>query len=212
MRVAWEGDFEALHSLTMVNRAVCRGLIDRRHDVRLIARSTGTTVEPDERVELDAQLRQRQLAVAVAGTGAARDALSAFNAQVHVRHCWPPVIEPPARGKWVLMQPWEFGSLPKAWVPMLGQVDEIWAYSRYVRDCYLEAEVPRDNVHVVPLGIAPEVFRPGVEPLPLPAGPEFRLLFVGGTIHRKGIDVLLAAFARAFRPGDGVGLVIKEMG
>ena len=77
---------------------------------------------------------------------------------------------------------------------------------------YLEAEVPRDKVHVVPLGVAPEVFRPGLEPLPLQAGPEFRLLFVGGTIHRKGIDVLLAAFARAFRPGDGVGLVIKEMG
>ena len=92
------------------------------------------------------------------------------------------------------------------------EVDEVWAYSRYVRDCYLEAEVPRDKVHVVPLGIAPEVFRPGLEPLPLQAGPEIRLLFVGGTIHRKGIDVLLAAFARAFRPGDGVGLVIKEMG
>ena len=37
MRVAWEGDFEAMHSLAIVNRAVCRGLIDRGHDVRLIA-------------------------------------------------------------------------------------------------------------------------------------------------------------------------------
>ena len=210
VRIAWEGDFEALHSLAIVNRAVCRGLIDRGHDVRLIASSAGTTVEPDEHLELDAQLRQRRLALA--GTSAARDALSAFDTQVHVRHCWPPVIEPPACGKWVLMQPWEFGSLPKAWIPMLGQVDEVWAYSRYVRDCYLEAEVPRDKVHIVTLGVAPDVFRPGLEPLPLQAGPEIRLLFVGGTIHRKGIDVLLAAFARAFRPGDGVGLVVKEMG
>ena len=210
VRVAWEGDFDALHSLAIVNRAVCRGLIDRGHDVRLIANSTLPAVETDERVELDAQLRQRRLAVA--GTSAARDGLSVFDAQVHVRHCWPPVIEPPARGKWVLMQPWEFGSLPKAWVPMLRRVDEVWAYSRYVRDCFLEAEVPRDKVHVVPLGIAPEVFRPGVEPFALQAGPEIRLLFVGGTIHRKGIDVLLSAFSRAFRSGDGVGLVIKEMG
>jgi len=37
-------------------------------------------------------------------------------------------------------------------------------------------------------------------------------VFVGGTIFRKGIDLLLAAFGRAFRPRDGVGLVIKEMG
>jgi glycosyltransferase involved in cell wall biosynthesis len=210
VRVAWEGDFEALHSLATVNRAMCRGLIDRGHDVRLIAAQPGSVIEPDECVEPDVRLRQRRLAIA--GTCAARDALFAFDAQVHVRHCWPPVIEPPASGKCVLMQPWEFGSLPKAWIPMLRQVDEVWAYSRYVRDCYLEAGVPRDKTHVVPLGIAPEVFRPGLEPLPLQAGPEIRLLFVGGTIHRKGIDVLLAAFARAFRPGDGVGLVIKEMG
>ena len=69
MRVAWEGDFEALHSLAIVNRAVCRGLLDRGHDVRLIA-SPAPTIGPDERVELDAQLRQRRLALA--GSGAAR--------------------------------------------------------------------------------------------------------------------------------------------
>jgi glycosyltransferase involved in cell wall biosynthesis len=208
--VAWEGDFEALHWLAIVNRAMCRGLIERGHDVRLIAAQPGSVIGPDERVELDARLRQRRLAIA--GTSAARDGLSVFDAQVHVRHCWPPLIEPSACGKCVLMQPWEFGSLPKAWVPMLRQVDEVWAYSRFVRDCFLEAEVARDKVHVVPLGVAPDVFRPGLEPLTLQAGPEYRLLFVDGTIHRKGIDVLLAAFARAFRPGDGVGLVIKEMG
>ena len=85
MRVAWEGDFEALHSLAIVNRAVCQGLLDRGHDVSLIACSPLRAVEPDERVELDARLRQRQLAVA--GTSAARDALSAFDTQVHVRVC-----------------------------------------------------------------------------------------------------------------------------
>jgi glycosyltransferase involved in cell wall biosynthesis len=46
----------------------------------------------------------------------------------------------------------------------------------------------------------------------LPQGPRIRFLFVGGTIFRKGIDVLLAAFERAFKPGDDVGLVIKDMG
>ena len=102
--------------------------------------------------------------------------------------------------------------MPKAWLPMLRRVDEVWAYSRSVRDCYLEAGVPAERVHVVPLGVDPEVFRPGLEPLPFPPGPRLRFLFVGGTIFRKGIDVLLAAFARAFQPADGIGLVIKEMG
>ena len=48
--------------------------------------------------------------------------------------------------------------------------------------------------------------------MPLPPGPGVRFLFVGGTIFRKGIDVLLAAYTRAFRASDGVGLVIKDMG
>ncbi len=171
VRVAWEGDFEALHSLAIVNRAVCLGLIDRGHELRLIAAKPGSMVGPDERVKLDAQLGQRRLAVA--GTSAGRDGLSVFDAQVHVRHCWPPVIEPPVCGRWVLMQPWEFGSLSKPWVPMLRHVDEVWAYSRSVRDCYLEAEVPRDKVHIVPLGIAPRCFGRGSSRCPFRPGQNF---------------------------------------
>ena len=133
-------------------------------------------------------------------------------ARVHVRHQWPPRLEPPVQGAGCSMQPWEYGSLPKAWLPMLRRMDEVWAYSRSVRDSYLEAGVPPERVHVIPLGVDPEVFRPGLDPLPLPPGPSIRFLFVGGTIFRKGIDLLLAAFARAFQPTDDVGLVIKDMG
>ena len=110
------------------------------------------------------------------------------------------------------MQPWEFGSVPKAWLPMLRQVDEVWAYSRYVRDCYRRAGVPPERIHIIPLGVDPEVFRPGLDPFPLPPGPRVRFLFVGGTIFRKGIDVLLNAFGQAFSPSDDVGLVIKDVG
>ena len=135
-----------------------------------------------------------------------------IHAQVHVRHQWPPRLERPEHGRWVLMQPWEFGSLPEAWLPMLANVDEVWAYSNYVRECYLDAGVPGNRVHLVPLGVNPQIYWPGCEPLGLPSGPTLRFLFVGGTIFRKGIDVLLRAFARAFTPSDGVGLVVKDMG
>lgn len=40
----------------------------------------------------------------------------------------------------------------------------------------------------------------------------FKFLFVGGTIFRKGIDVLLDAYTAAFRRSDDVCLVIKDMG
>jgi hypothetical protein len=50
VRVAWEGDFEAMHSLAMVNRAICRGLVDRGHDLRIIASSPSRS---DDRIVLD---------------------------------------------------------------------------------------------------------------------------------------------------------------
>ena len=196
--VAWEGDFQGVHSLALVNRAICRELLERGIELGLIQVATA----PDEnRVELDAGLAARMGKRPAGGP-----------AQVHVRHQWPPRLEPPPQGRWVLMQPWEYGSLPKAWLPMLRRVDEVWAYSRSVRDCYLEAGVPPERVHVIPLGVDPEVFRPELEPLMLTPGPGVRFLFVGGTIFRKGFDILMAAFARAFQPTDNVGLVIKDMG
>ncbi len=202
VRVAWEGDPHGLHSLAIVNRALCRALLDRGHDVGLIWDSSHAAVTAEsERVVLDERLAAR-----------VERGLAGGPAQVTVRHHWPPRLDRPGEGRCVLMQPWEFGSLPKAWLPALREVDEIWAYSRSTRDCYLDAGVPESRVQVIPLGVDPEVFKPGQAPLVLPPGPSFRILFVGGTIFRKGIDVLLAAFARAVQPGDDVGLVIKDMG
>jgi glycosyltransferase involved in cell wall biosynthesis len=200
VRVAWEGDYESLHSMALVNRVLCRLFLDRGHDLGLLAGSR-PWVTAAERLPLEPRFLARFGRGPVSGP-----------AQVHVGHAWPPRLEPPPQGRWVLMQPWEYGSLPKAWLPALRRVDEVWAYTRSVRDCYLEAGVPPERVQVVPLGIDPAVFRPDVEPMSLAPGPSFRFLFVGGTIHRKGFDLLLAAYARAFRPGDGVGLVVKDMG
>ncbi len=201
VRVAWEGDPEGLHSLARVNRALCRALVDRGHDLGLIWDSKTNGDAKPERLPLDDRLAARL------GRGPAGGP-----ARVHVRHQWPPKLERPPSGRWVLMQPWEYGSIPKAWLPALRHVDEVWAYSRSVRDCYLDAGMPAGRVHVIPLGVDPEVFRPGVAPLALPPGPDLRFVFVGGTIFRKGIDVLLSAFGRAFGPSDGVRLVVKDMG
>src|SRR5262249_53135192 len=72
--------------------------------------------------------------------------------------------------------------------------------------------VPAARVRVIPLGADPALFTPDGGRLPVvpPAG--FTFLFVGGTIHRKGIDVLLDAYARAFTDNDDGQLVIKDMG
>jgi glycosyltransferase involved in cell wall biosynthesis len=198
LRVTWEGDHRGVHSLGLINRALIAALLDRGHDLGI---DPGGPVPTDQLLPPDPRLDAR-LGQAPAGGPA----------QVRVAHRWPPRLDPPPEGRWVVFQPWEFGSLPRAWLRAVERADEVWAYSDHVRGVYLDAGVPAEKVHVVPLGVDPEVFRPGLEPLPLPPGPGFRFLFVGGTIHRKGIDILLEAFARAFAPGDGVGLVVQDMG
>ena len=71
--------------------------------------------------------------------------------------------------------------------------DHILTVSELARQTYVEAGVPPEKVHAVPLGADLEMFKPdSVER----AGPGFTFLFSGATIHRKGFDLLLAAFER----------------
>ena len=91
-------------------------------------------------------------------------------------------------------------------------VDEVWAYSKFVRDSFIAGGVPAERVHIVPLGIDQERFHPEAGPFPLKTSKPFRFLFVGGTIHRKGIDILLQAYSETFTADDPVCLVIKDIG
>ncbi len=116
-----------------------------------------------------------------------------------------------------MIQPWEFGTIPRQWVEVMAtQVDEVWVPSHYVRYCYILSGLPADRVYVVPNGVDPDRFRPKSPPLDLSgfgaAARGFRFLFVGGTIFRKGIDVLVQAYQKAFTRADDVCLVIKDLG
>jgi glycosyltransferase involved in cell wall biosynthesis len=139
-----------------------------------------------------------------------------------ITHCWPPDFAPGTEGATIAILPWEVGSPPRAWVREVRErVDRVWVPSAFVRDGYVAGGMPPGIVDVVPNGVDLERFRPerGALDLASLADDDARdgdgactFLFVGGTIWRKGIDVLLAAWARAFGPGDDVRLVIKDVG
>ncbi len=199
LAITWEGPMRAAHSLGLVNREVCRRLIERGHEVSLLAAEPPAGEVPSVAIEplLGGRL----------GRTLARPA------DVNVRHQWPPHFTPPGSGRWVIFQHWEFGSLPRAWIePMSRQVDEVWVASRYARDCFVQSGIPAERVQVIPLGVDIGRFHPQAPPLRLPTNKRFKFLFVGGTIHRKGIDLLLDAYTQAFRRSDDVCLVIKDMG
>jgi len=71
--------------------------------------------------------------------------------------------------------------------------DQILTVSELARQTYVDAGVPPEKVHAVPLGADLELFSPdGADR----RGAAFNFLFSGATIHRKGFDLLLEAFDR----------------
>jgi glycosyltransferase involved in cell wall biosynthesis len=132
---------------------------------------------------------------------------------VGVAQQWPPVFEAPTSGPFVLYQPWEFGEIPAAWVETIRtRVDEVWTPSEYSRQSFVRAGLSPELVQVIPNGVDLEHFSPDGPAYPLPTSKGTIFLFVGGTIYRKGIDLLLEAFGAAFSAADDVALVIKGFG
>ncbi len=197
--VRWEGLQFAWHSLALINRELCLKLIDGGHEVsimKFVPEEFGAEEDP----------RFHKIADRV-GAHLSRPA------DVHVRHHFPPDFNPPPEGRWVMIQPWEYGRLPVEWVgPMSMLVDEIWVPSSYVMQSYIASGVPSDRVKVVPNGVNTAIFNPQAKPWPVPTIKKFKFLFVGGLIWRKGLDVLLQAYRSAFSKTDDVTLVIKEIG
>jgi glycosyltransferase involved in cell wall biosynthesis len=234
VRVRWEGAQFCWHSLGHVNRELCLGLLDDPGiEVSLVPTEPAWfTAAEDPRFAI---LEERFFAP-----------LSS-PADVHIRHFFPPRFQKPEEGRLVLIQPWEYGYLPTAWIePIVHHVDEVWCYSQYVKEVYLRSGIPEAKLQVVPLGVDTEVFHPQALPYVFTneagagrlveaaklvkgrrsqssanaetgvdeagkAGP-FVFLFTGGTLHRKGIDILLEAYFKAFTALDNVCLVIKDTG
>lgn len=199
LHIVWEGALFRHHSFALVNREICRRLLDAGGTVSILScESDQFCAENDQRLAARAANIRSGICPP---------------ADIHVRHRWPPDFSPPPSGRWVMIQPWEFGSLPESWVdPIVGLVDEVWAPTTFVQDTYIQAGVPSELVQVIPWGVDTRFFSPDARPAVLATRKRFKFLFVGGTIHRKGIDVLLTAYIEAFTSADDVCLVIKDVG
>ncbi|MCB9831517.1 MAG: glycosyltransferase [Planctomycetes bacterium] len=195
----WEGTQFRHHSLAVVNREICSRLIARGHDLE-------ARLYEEHAFDAAAMPRFRRLQ-------ARFDQPCREPALVHVRHQWPPRFADFDAPAGVMIQPWEFGSVPRTWIDeMSSRLRELWVPSRYNRQCYIDGGFAADRVRVIPNGVDLERFNPEVAPLRLPTRKAFKFLFVGGTIPRKGIRILLEAYSRAFGPQDDVCLIVKDVG
>ncbi len=196
--VSWEGSFLDHGSLSHVNRELV-GALKEFPAAQIKCVTNGAAIATDA-------------ATAWPEFVGAMLTSPAQDAAITVRHAWPPNWQRPRQGKLVVIQPWEFGSLPAEWVRQAREVDEFWIPSEYVRRVYIESGVPAEKVFVVPNGVVVEKLHPQVAPMKLATQKKFRFLFVGGTIGRKGPDLLLQAFVKNFTAADDVCLVIKDFG
>jgi glycosyltransferase involved in cell wall biosynthesis len=105
----------------------------------------------------------------------------------------------------------DFGPHPSQWVAQInGRYQQLWVHSEWTRKNALSGGVEPHRVRVMPHGIDTTVFTPKGTHYNLPTDKSFRFLFVGGAAIRKGIDILLKAYAQAFGPDDDVSLIIKD--
>ncbi|WP_019122720.1 glycosyltransferase [Brevibacillus massiliensis] len=196
--VMWEGPQFSTHSYAKANRNICKYLLAFRNiDLFIRPHQDGfPNVDGPEWFDLHK-----------------RTAAANQRADISVCHQWPPNWNVTSSTYSICMQPWEFGALPKQWyIPMKHWTDQVWVYSKYNKECYVRCGIPEQKIKVIPLGVDETVYRDDVEPLKIPDDSSFRFLFVGGTILRKGIDILLQAYLSEFSPADDVCLVIKDLG
>jgi glycosyltransferase involved in cell wall biosynthesis len=99
------------------------------------------------------------------------------------------------------------------WVETIpGLVREVWVYTSYLKECYTASGLNEDMIHIIPLGIDPDVFRPDAPPASWvreKIDKRYCFLYNGGITLRKGVDILINAYLSEFRADEPVCLVIK---
>jgi len=114
-----------------------------------------------------------------------------------------------AAGPLIACTMFECDTLPPGWVAALERCEAVWVPSTFGKESFVRSGVAEHRVHVVPIGIDLDLYVPDGATLQLPNQRRHTFLSVFEWGKRKGPDILLAAWARAFGPGDDVTLYIR---
>ena len=198
-----EGNFDTAGSYAIVNLALAESLSEIGYDVSVLP----FDVTADS---LSEYLRLNNLRLKVARKSQICD--------VRIRQIWPPIwtkLHPSE--KLIVIQPWEFGSIPISWLEALESVDQVWVPSAFVKAGYVQSGVDHDKVRVVPNGIGTAALDLGAVKLlknpPAHTDSKLKLLFLGGAIFRKGADLLVDGLAQlTAEERSKISLTVKKVG
>lgn len=128
---------------------------------------------------------------------------------VQIRHSYPPIFRrhDNPNTKIIYIQPWEYHRIPLEWMYRFENFsDHLVVISNWEREAFLNAGFDPAKITSIAVGYDPEVFQP---PMVKPAD-ETTFIYVGCHQFRKGHDILLRAWAKAFGKYDPVNLIFKD--
>ncbi len=194
-----EGPFDSSYSLALVNRELARGLSEAGEQVALRATEGPGPIAVDERF------------IRANPDCAAMYARRKLPARSVLRLLYPPrVTDMHGQNAVLSCYGWEESCLPAEYCRDFNeQLHLVTSMSRWVTRTLCDNGVTAP-LATVGLG-ADHILRAEMQPAPLAAFDEpcLKLLHVSSCFPRKGIDVLLAAYAQAFTARDAVVLIIK---
>ncbi|MGH9352806.1 MAG: glycosyltransferase, partial [Terriglobia bacterium] len=103
----------------------------------------------------------------------------------------------------------ETDRIPLGFLERCNAIDEVWLPSRFNMETFAASGVDERKLRLVPPGVDIELFRPDLNPLPIPQKRGFNFLSIFDWQMRKGYDALLRAYLREFKPDDDVALILK---
>ena len=198
IQVAWEGPLTGNHTDTIVNKRICKKLADKNFiNLRIISNEI---IKPSDEKQLDetiVKLTHNPLL---------------NSPDIHIRHFSPPNFDKPPKGVFIFMHPLKFCNIPTKWIqPIKIFVDEVWTYSSYHKELYINSGIDENKIFNITPGIDPTVFNPNAKPMKLNTGKIFKFLFVGESLESKAMDIILDAYCELFSCDDDVCLVIKDL-
>ena len=105
----------------------------------------------------------------------------------------------------------ETADLPRGWAEACKEMDEIWVPSNFNFESFARGGIPQDNLRIVPLGVDVDFFNPDIVPaMEIPGMKGFNFLSIFQWTKRKGWDILLKAYLKAFEQEDDCALVIRS--
>lgn len=196
MQIEFLGKFYDNHSLSIVNRNIAIELHKQGVELRIIPLDS---FDPVFKVAKDQVKILKQLEAVIFEKPAS----------IQLRHTYPPVWQWPEHSstKVVYIQPWEFPKAPFEWQYKFETfADALIVPSKYCETVFSKGGMNPSRLHVVPNGYNEEVFyESDVE-----KDNKLRFIFVGNHQWRKGLDILLSAWVKAFNKSDNARLIVKD--